>query len=98
MIMEVLGCDMYTVFKRIWPFFDIKKVCCIGIKLLNVVQFLHEKCVIYLEPPGMTDFIFGKGKEDPVTDNLYAIDFGETEFYRDDKGHYKVPWSETSVL
>ena len=77
MVMTLLGLSLEDLFGITNKKFDLKTVLTIGIQMVNVLEYLHERNVIHrdLKPD---NFVLGEGRK---SYKIYLIDFGLAKKY-----------------
>ena len=59
--------------------------------MIKAIRSVHSKGVIHVDANN-GNFCLAKGESDPTSGDIYAIDFGISEIYRDEKGKL-FPWT-----
>jgi len=77
--------------------FSMKTICQIGIRLINIIEIIHEAGYIYNDMK-LDNILIGdyKNKEDSMH-NIRLIDFGFASKYLDKDGNH-LPLTETQVF
>ena len=87
LVEPLLGISILDLFEKKNRKIDIKDICLIAIQLIQRIQWVHSKFIVYrdIKPE---NFLFGK--KDPEI--IYIIDFGLCEKYRSTKtGKHILP-------
>ena len=87
LIMELLGDSLETTFKKFNKKFSLSTVLNIGIQIINILEYVHNKDYIHrdIKPDS---FLLGIGRE---TSKIYIIDFGMAIKYKNPVTGYHNP-------
>jgi serine/threonine protein kinase len=82
MVMDYCGYSLSSLLDICGGKFSLKTVCCLAIKLITVLESVHNNCVLHrdIKPE---NFLF-----DPSTKKFYLIDFGLSKKYIDRSGKH----------
>ena len=96
LVIDLLGPSLEDLFDKCGRRFSIKTVCMVARQMLQRVQTIHEKSLIYrdIKPD---NFLAGR----PGTRNanmVHVVDFGMAKQYRDPKTMQHIPYREKKSL
>ena len=98
MVMELLGPDLDTLFKKCNKSFSVKTVCYIGIQLLHRIETIHSAKLIHRDIKPQNFVIGGLSDRKPHRDVIRIIDFGLAKtFTTDGKHHIKMKTGKSLV-
>ncbi|KAH7102309.1 putative casein kinase [Auriculariales sp. MPI-PUGE-AT-0066] len=96
LVIDLLGPSLEDMFDKCGRKFSTKTVCLLARQMLQRVQTIHEKSLIYrdIKPD---NFLMGR----PGTRNsnmVFVVDFGMAKQYRDPKSMQHIPYREKKSL
>ena len=85
LVIELLGKDLASIVKS-YKKFSLETILLIGLKVLSIIQSIHDKDVIHrdIKPDNILMGLEGKSEE------FFLIDFGISKCYRDAKGRHLI--------
>ncbi|KAG0239795.1 casein kinase I [Mortierella sp. GBA43] len=98
---DLLGPSLEDLFDMCGRKFTIKTVVMLAKQMLNRIQTIHEKNLIYrdIKPD---NFLIGRpqphSKNSNATNLVYVVDFGMAKQYRDPKTKQHIPYRERKSL
>ena len=78
LVMDCMGRDLKMIFKKCKRIFSLKTILVIAIQLITIVEAVHMRKLLLRDvKPG--NIVIERGSK---ADQLYLIDFGLSEYYR----------------
>lgn len=91
LIMQMLGKDLEAIFNGCSRKFTMKSIIFLTIQLLKRFEVIHQNRILYCDVKP-ENFLFGTD-----TNTVYIIDFGLSQFYRDENGQH-IPYRHISEI
>ncbi|CDS09950.1 Putative Casein kinase I like protein 1 [Lichtheimia ramosa] len=96
LVIDLLGPSLEDMFDICGRRFSVKTVAMLAKQMLNRVQTIHEKSLIYrdIKPD---NFLIGKPGT-KMANQIFIVDFGMAKLYRDPKTKQHIPYRERKSL
>ncbi|KAI8337511.1 kinase-like domain-containing protein [Chlamydoabsidia padenii] len=96
LVIDLLGPSLEDMFDVCGRRFSVKTVAMLAKQMINRVQTIHEKSLIYrdIKPD---NFLIGKPGSN-YANNIFMVDFGMAKLYRDPKTKQHIPYRERKSL
>ncbi|KAI8069456.1 kinase-like domain-containing protein [Gongronella butleri] len=96
LVIDLLGPSLEDMFDLCGRRFSVKTVAMLAKQMINRVQTIHEKNLIYrdIKPD---NFLIGK-PDSTYANNIFMVDFGMAKLYRDPKTKQHIPYRERKSL
>ena len=78
LVMDCMGSDLISMFKKCKKNFSPRTILIIAIQLITILEAVHQKTIIHRDVKP-ANIVIGQGSK---ANQLYLIDFGLSEFYR----------------
>jgi len=96
LVMDLFGPNLEDLFDLCGRKFSLKAVCMLAKQMLNRVQTIHEKYLIYRDIKPDNFLIGPPGSK--TANVVHVVDFGMAKHYRDPKTKIHIPYRERKSL